>query len=263
MKNIVCPTIILKRIEVFFLREWIEHHIKLGVDKFMIYDNGFQPTCAHKSDFKGSLRQITSDEKSSGVWTKKPDVNYHFDLSDSQIDDALRDIEKDFNSIVEIVPWVYGVNHNTNYPFSQGTMFSDCMRRYPDGSQWAHLCIDPDEFIVLYKDKNLKDLFKYGPEWKNHLCFQERIFAARESGKPVRSIFNYEHDAWTRTKFLSPAFYWPGQTIISVHRVYPKKWMMYRVEPDVAKKYHYIGAAVSEYANCAFSNIDKTMEKYI
>ena len=36
-------TLILPRLEVFFLEEWIEHNLKLGVDTIHIYDNGLTP----------------------------------------------------------------------------------------------------------------------------------------------------------------------------------------------------------------------------
>ena len=33
-------TLILPRLEVFFLEEWIEHNLQLGVDEIYIYENG-------------------------------------------------------------------------------------------------------------------------------------------------------------------------------------------------------------------------------
>jgi len=33
-------TLILPRLEVFYLQEWVEHHLNIGYDKIFIYNNG-------------------------------------------------------------------------------------------------------------------------------------------------------------------------------------------------------------------------------
>ncbi len=37
---ITLTSIILPRLEVFYLEEWIEHYLSMGVDKIILYNNG-------------------------------------------------------------------------------------------------------------------------------------------------------------------------------------------------------------------------------
>ena len=263
MRNIVCPTIILKRIEVFFLREWVDHHVALGVDRFLIYDNGFIPVPDETQQATQVSRDITEEELQAGVWSKKPDADYNLDLSNDQIDDALNDFQKEYSEIVQVIPWEYDIQHKFEYPISQGAAMLDCMKRHKRSGDWAHLCIDVDEFIVLYQDLYLKDLWKYCGN-KTCMSFQERTFQSRVSGKPVREIFNYSEDDWEGSKYLSTTFPLKNteRTHISVHHLYPYRWMQFSLDPLIARKYHYRGRTKLHHSD-KFNNLDYTMKKYL
>ena len=64
-------TQILPRLEVFFLEEWIEHHLMIGVDKIYLYNNGFLSV-----DIKHGTGK---------TWAKKPYANYFLEYSDEEI----------------------------------------------------------------------------------------------------------------------------------------------------------------------------------
>jgi hypothetical protein len=57
-------SIILPRLEVFFLEEWIDHHLKFGVDHIYIYDAGLVA-----GTNKGA-GLVTSRELKSSEWNK-------------------------------------------------------------------------------------------------------------------------------------------------------------------------------------------------
>ena len=90
-------TLILPRLEVFFLEEWIEHNLMLGVDKIYIYDNGLVPVPqrdAHwrkerESDYQKYWNQLSEEEK-IGRWENKPQEDYFEDYSDEQIYEKLQ-----------------------------------------------------------------------------------------------------------------------------------------------------------------------------
>ena len=85
--NIGIYTLILPRIEVFFLKEWISHHLDIGVGKVWIYDNG---TVTNDTSRLRSPPKV--DIGNGGMkWRKKPDLDYSEHLSDDEIQAAMLD----------------------------------------------------------------------------------------------------------------------------------------------------------------------------
>jgi hypothetical protein len=74
-------TQIFPRLETFFLEEWIEHHIKLGVDKIYLYDHGYVST----DSVNGVHWWPHSDESTDVRWRKKPEADYFLDYTDTDI----------------------------------------------------------------------------------------------------------------------------------------------------------------------------------
>ena len=83
-------TLILPRLEVFFLEEWIEHNLKLGADAIHIYDNGLIPTSKPRpSEYYRKILSPTYEKLSESEKTYKsifrPSSDYFTDYTDKQI----------------------------------------------------------------------------------------------------------------------------------------------------------------------------------
>ena len=119
-------TLILPRIELPFLEEWITHNLSLGVDKIFIYNNGY--TSASTS---ASSRQKTR-------WSA---VDYNEHLSDVQIGVELNNIEERYNGKVQVRSWVYEKDHMDPHPTSQINGYKHCVENN-SSDYWLHC--DPD-----------------------------------------------------------------------------------------------------------------------
>ena len=179
-------TIILPRLELSFLEEWILHHISLGVDKIHIYNNGFLSVSDDRS-----FRPLSDSEKSF-KWKKKPDDHYCEDLSDEQVTSTLNEIIAKFPDRVTITPWAYGVDHDTPHPRSQSAGYKHCVDS--NSSDWW-LNIDPDEYLYSPKGLDLKSYISNSAmNSKFALWLNQRVFKARSIGRPVRSITEWGYD---------------------------------------------------------------------
>jgi hypothetical protein len=161
MKNkneITLCTIILPRLEVFFLEDWIKHNLSLGVTKIKIYNNGETPVEGETTHWRNSKERIDAlnkDKNSWYKWSKKPNNNYFEDVSYEEIENKLYNLQKKYKN-VEIISWVYGKDHEFIYPNSQGAMLNAEIEQKQEG--WL-LNLDPDEFLQLSKYNNdLNDL---------------------------------------------------------------------------------------------------------
>jgi hypothetical protein len=184
-KTISIYAIILPRLEVFFLEEWIDHHLALGVDKVYLYNNGFVSIDASGSLIHGARKLKPKEEKIK--WAKRPNLNYNLNLTDKEITKKLYSLEDKFKGKVKIIEWKYGINHEYKYPESQKQGFYHCKEKFK--SDWW-LNIDPDEFVVLKKCNSLKDLCD---KHKDITCFRfkQRVFDSRNKKQPVREVFNW------------------------------------------------------------------------
>lgn len=174
-------SIILPRIELLYLPEWIEHNLSIGVNKIILYNNGYTTTDT-SYESTGTQRKLREEEQ--GVkWSKKPDVNYNLNYTDQEIEKKLFELTKIYNPYLEIISWKYGIDHKHRYPPSQVKGMRHCIRNN-QAHMW--LFIDPDEFVVLKKYKTIQELVT---KYKKYNCFyiNQRVFASR-SQSPVKQI---------------------------------------------------------------------------
>ena len=206
-------SIFLPRLEIYFLEEWIEHHMALGVSKFYLYSNGFY---SHDNSKIGNATPYkVSNQEEGMVWSKKPLDDYNLDLSPGQILEKLESIEKKYKGAVEFKNWeaskanAWSLFHPKHprkphetfykpYPGSQFTGAAHVRRTFKEllkifnknyfPSHW--LFIDIDEFIMLHSVDSLKELIlECAP--KDCIVFPEVLFKERVNKKPVREIFEY------------------------------------------------------------------------
>ena len=190
---VTLTTIILPRLEFHFLKEWIDHHLTLGVQNINIYDNGEYPVTspdAHwlEEDVKELVQKRHMYRTSSKklVWDKKPHLNYFDDIPYTEIQDRIHDISNMYKE-VSIIPWVCGVDHNYGYPESQKQML---MSELENGTGWL-LNMDPDEFLNLPAYDNLHNLIQ-GKKY-NHFYFGQYTGARREVNVPIKELKVYEN----------------------------------------------------------------------
>lgn len=188
---ITLPSIILPRLEVFYLEEWIEHYLGLGVDEILLYNNGLIPVAAKNAYWNNmdsaekNRRKSLQLSPSHQVWDCKPHLDYFSDYSDAEISDKLNDIDSKYNE-VKVIPWVCGEDHDFPYPISQNRMFARVLSNKKN--DWV-LNVDPDEYIVLKNHNNLKDFIDQYNGF-NYFQFYGKTFTKRLRNKPVRDIYS-------------------------------------------------------------------------
>lgn len=188
---ITLPSIILPRLEVFYLEEWIEHYLGLGVDEILLYNNGLVPVAA-KNAYWNKIDTAEKDRRKSlqsapdhQTWDCKPHLDYFSDYSDGEILDKLNDVNSKYNE-VKVIPWVCGEDHDFPYPVSQNRMFARVLNNKK--SNWV-LNVDPDEYIVLKNHSNLKGFIDEYNDF-NYFQFYGKTFTKRLRNKPVREIYS-------------------------------------------------------------------------
>ena len=165
-------TQIAPRIETFFLKEWIEHHLMVGVDKIFIYNNGF----------------FCKDHYGEGnIWNKKPYLNYFLEYTDSEITDKLESIVDSFKNYVSLVPWeTNGSCPKNTRTGCQVWGYKNCVTNN-HSDWWLH--IDPDEFILSQKYLTIKDFLKATENAEfGRFILPQKIFGIRKQNCSVRGI---------------------------------------------------------------------------
>ena len=165
-------TQILPRLEVFFLEEWIEHHLMIGVDKIYLYNNGFLSV-----DIKHGTGK---------TWAKKPYANYFLEYSDEEIMNKLQIIAASFGNSVSLVSWASESESDPNRALCQYTGYVHCVKNN-QSDWWVH--IDPDEYILSKKYFDLGEFISEQDTNKySAFVMSQKVFEERKSGVSVRSM---------------------------------------------------------------------------
>lgn len=230
-ENTGLSAIILRRIEVPWLKEWIDHHMDLGFEKIRIYDNG--TLSFDDSEWAEGGRELTEEEKAKKRWKKKPDIEYFDDLSDDKILEMLKQIEADYPN-VEVIPWEKGKDHEYNYPLSQWESLKDSTIKEPS-TFWFFA--DPDEYLVLKKHNDIRELIDEYPNAKV-IKFKQRIFDQRIRGKAVKDIINWGYESHMPKNLVLGKM----QDGLNVHEANPiDSSDIIWIDKEVARYNHYRG----------------------
>lgn len=266
-------TMILPRLEVFFLEEWIEHHLMLGVDKIYIYNNGLvpQPTKSRFGKPEWEPRKITKAD--DGKWRKKPDADHFFDYTDEEIIEKLDCISKKFSDSVSIRSWIQKVDHELEFPFSQATGYKTCAEEN-ESDWWIH--IDPDEYLFSNKYNSIREFILICVKKKQYsLRFGQRVFDFRSRDRDVREVFEWGYDTTVPPKsIVKTPIKWvdtssPGSTI---HMTLSQKKGILDVLPTDFRVNHYrgppifsggVGKGHKRNENKTFDKIDKGMKRFL
>lgn len=136
--RIALVTIFLPRMEMDHLAEWIAYHKNIGINHFYIYNNGH---IAHDTIFKKG--------PAGKVWQKKPEANYHLDLSDEEVDERIDAIIQEAGHRVSHIAWPGGPQGRGNYRTAQMAAVNEQLRELQQTQEVDWLAyIDIDELIV-------------------------------------------------------------------------------------------------------------------
>lgn len=178
-------TMILPRLEVFFLEEWIEYYLLIGVDNIYIYDNG---------PLSKDYRKFLNQEPSEGIkWSAKPKANYLPELSDEEVYSKLHSIINKYPN-VHLKEWHHPFCKKDDAPSILPTKidaYMDCMKNN-QSDWWIH--IDPDEFIFFKKHGYIKNFLKTYSKYST-FHIKDKKFEERKLGKPI-----LENIKWTNKK---------------------------------------------------------------
>jgi len=262
----ILSAIIMPRIEVFFLEEWIDHHLSLGFDKVLLYDNGVKSV--DNSVWSEGARPLEDNE--SYKWTKKPDIPYFEEYSDLQIYDKLNEIVAKYEGTVELIPWAFGIDHEREYPFSQWDTIRDSVQRYTNA--WFYFS-DPDEYLVLRLHKTVHDLIEQHPT-VTAFQFGQRIFDSRKANTPVREIYNWGYDNPMHKNLVYSDIDHDDEDL-TVHVQNIRYGDYYRLPKSIGVYHHYRGDAnvvggtairtlgSEPVETVKFENVDYSMKNYL
>lgn len=257
---------ILPRLEVFFLEEWIQHHLNLGVDEIYLYNSGNKPfrECGGFRNRPKDLRSLNSEEQNI-KWGKKPDADYFLEFSDSEINDKLNEIVMTYKNNVFLKSWVSRIDHNeTKNVNSQITGYRDAVSRSYDG--WWML-LDPDEFLYSPSFDSIRDFLVDSENNKNYnIRLSQRVFNCRKPDYEVRRIFDYCGDLSLSKSFIK-------NPILNELKVHTGKTMLsdeQRINKNQFRFNHYRGPseqmggpAYGKLMYKPFDKIDEGMLKYM
>ena len=220
MNKISLYTLILPRIELPFLEEWIHHNLSLGVDEIFIYNNG-----------------------DKNIYGKEyNDIGQEYEECISK----LSEIQNKYPS-VKVVSWVYGKDNYDGYPKSQVTGFKHCVKNNPS-DYW--LFCDPDEYFVLpihktfktlISDEKYKDVsaFWFGPEFYESRVNNKSINELKTSG-----IYKRPMGSWVHTKCMSKSLVktpikWAYKYDSIIHKNRSFKGISKHINKDIGYFKHY------------------------
>ena len=99
-------TLIAPRLEFWYLEEWIEHHLSIGINKIYIYNNGFNLISDPNSPsnvISWQAQKVFKNEKCkweiSKIWDLKPDVDHFQDFSESEISEKISELQDKYTNV--------------------------------------------------------------------------------------------------------------------------------------------------------------------
>lgn len=129
------------------MEEWIEYHIKLGFDKFYLYDNS-------KVQYSGGTHSTKSFFVEGSVNKYGVDYNSLVNLTNNQVNILLKKIQKKYNCVT-IINWSPR-NAEGTIIHAQPEAHNHCLNLLKhDRIQWC-ASIDMDEYIVIKNCYNIK-----------------------------------------------------------------------------------------------------------
>lgn len=220
MNKISLYTLILPRIELSFLEEWITHNLSLGVDEIFIYNNGDKNIYGKKYD----------------------DIGQEYEECISK----LSEIQNKYPS-VKVVSWVYGKDNYDKYPKTQITGFKHCAE---NNHSDYYLHCDPDEYFVLPIHKTFKNLisdkkyrevgaFWFGPEFYEPRPNNKSINELKTSGIYRRPVGSWKHTRCMSKSLVKTPIKWAYKYDSIIHKNRSFNGISKHINKDIGYFKHY------------------------
>jgi hypothetical protein len=253
MPSISLSTKVLPRLETFFLEEWIEHYLMLGVSKVFI--------CVHDSDSVNRPSFCKKDKVDDPrKWVKKPNADYFLDYTDTEVNEKLWSLEDLFPD------QVFLNRHSFMSAEYKRASIGNCRYHVANNESDWWLRLDPDEFIWLSDAyENFQELIEAYPDY-GCIQFEQRVFKSRRRDFTTRKISRWGYDSkLPKSLTATPIATYNEHVFTShkgptIHLPRPEGVLHhYRGHPKDSKvtneKHHDM--------NCRFDKKDMKMRKYV
>ena len=176
-ESLAIMSVFILKENILFLEEWINHHIGMGVDYFVLYDN----SQTQKKDVR--------DPNVVPGKVNKHNFNYDELISAEDANQLLKKILNKHKGEIEIVTWSKR-DETGIIRYFQLEAFKHFCENYYKRFDFG-LFIDMDEFMISRSSKNLKDIVKEMNTNKiTSMYFNSKLFSSRFNhlGTPIKSI---------------------------------------------------------------------------
>lgn len=225
MPRIGMHTVFVARENIFFLREWLEYHTRLGVSDFFLYDNS-------RSSGRNGSTPITNKY---GFEFAALTRGYSNDAVAEEIDRIVAGVD----ARCELIPW-NPMDDNGRVVYGQIESVIDCMDR-ARGCDWIGF-FDIDEFVFSPSGERLETLLSEANNYDGVSLLQKK-FEDRflNIGKPVaeitRCIEGLDTSRWAPKMFLKKDAL-DKETAQNIHRL-PVHGETFTFDPKRLRFNHY------------------------
>ncbi|WP_197995016.1 glycosyltransferase family 92 protein [Gimesia panareensis] len=168
MTRIGLVTMFLPRMEMGHLQEWVEYHRMIGVTRFYLYNNGHF-----------SVDPVFGNGKTDKIWHKKPEANYHLELSDEIVDQRINQIIDSLGPGIEHLAWQEDSFKELGFRHAQ-LKAANCQTeklKVSNHVDWLGF-IDIDELLVP-NGRDLRKALMQIPDDVSALKISQKLFKAR------------------------------------------------------------------------------------
>lgn len=254
-------TIFIPRENLFFLKEWLEYHILLGVEHFYLYDN------TGSYGFEGS----NSTTNKYGVDFK----SYTNGLTDQEVGQVLDAVLGELTDYCTLVEW-RPRDANGRIEYNMGAAIVDVIEKCNKDVEWL-CCIDMDEYLYSKEDNDLNSLCSWLSKQGHSRCYiQQKKFSDRylNLNKYVIDIYECIDGIDTRgwaPKLIINTDHFDSHGKQFIHDIPVKSGTTHYFEPDILRFNHYnVNQSQLEWMNTHFAPespfkinaIDSGMQRY-
>ncbi|MEZ5942934.1 MAG: glycosyltransferase family 2 protein [Planctomycetaceae bacterium] len=169
--RIAVATVFLPRMELEYLGDWIAYHRNLGITHFYLYNNGH---VSHDAKFNQTAANQT--------WQKRPEADYHTELSDEEVDQQVSSILADSGPYVFHISWPGGSEGHGGFYVAQMRAVNSLLKQLQSSQEADWLAfIDIDELLVPAQD-SLSTILNGVDSDCAALLLSQKLFESRWQG---------------------------------------------------------------------------------
>ena len=148
-------TVVILRENAKFLDEWISHHVALGVDRVVLYDNS-------QSRYDDTFGRPSPEVLFDGITTNKHNVNYSEALGPwsekSAVDAEMRRLAEKYGEKLVVIEWAR-TNEDGVVAYFQKEALKDFVLRFRGAVDYC-FAMDTDEFLISDRGWCVTDVLK-------------------------------------------------------------------------------------------------------